>query len=191
MDKGKVISQTLVWPIVDEHTHDDTWKQSLESYTSHLTEALHPRMAGVPIEADDDTYILDVETPEYLLYSDKYKTEEWKPEMHMYTHDRYDKLISTRVMVPLGDSKQSAKVLHHKRDGDGNLIGHSSSNPYLDTSLYKVEFSDGHVKAYAANLIAENIYKQLDDKGNKYRLIVEIINHEKDATAFQEQNQQL
>ena len=92
MDKGKVISQTLVWPIVDEHTHDDTWKQSLESYTSHLTEALHPRMAGVPIEADDDTYILDV---------DKYKTEEWKPEMHMYTHDRYDKLISTRVMAPL------------------------------------------------------------------------------------------
>ena len=51
-----------------------------------------------------------------------------------------------------------------------------------------MEFSDGHVKAYAANLIAENIYKQLDDKGNKYRLIVEIINHEKDATAFQEQN---
>ena len=76
-------------------------------------------MAGVPIEADDDTNILDAETPEYPSYSDsdEYKTEEQKSEMDTYTHDGYDKLISTRVMPPLGYSKQSAKVLHHKRDG--------------------------------------------------------------------------
>ena len=50
--------------------------------------------------------------------------------------------------------------------------------------LYEVEFSDGHVDADAANLIAENIYEQLDYKGNKCRLIVEIIDHEKGATAL-------
>ena len=66
---------------MDEHTHDDTWMQSLESYTSHLTEALGARMAGVPIEAENDANIPDVETPEYLPYSDEYKTEEQKPEM--------------------------------------------------------------------------------------------------------------
>ena len=87
-------------------------------------------------------------------------------------------------MLPLRDSQQSAKVLCCKRDGDGNLIGCSLSNPYLDRSLYKVEFSDGHVEAYATTLIAENIYKQLDDEGNKYRLIVEIIDHEKDITTL-------
>ena len=34
------------------------------------------------------------------------------------------------------------------------------------------------------NLIVENIYKQLDDEGNKFRLIAEIINHEKDTTTL-------
>ena len=59
-----------------------------------------------------------------------------------------------------------------------------SSNPYLDTSLYEIEFNDGHVKSYAANLIAENIYEQLDDVGNKYHLIDEIIDHQKDNSAM-------
>ena len=116
-EKGKLISRTSVWPIVDEHTHNDTWKQSLESYTSHLTEALGAKMAGVPFEADNDVNIPDPDTPEYPPYSDEYKTEEWKPEMDMYTHDEYDKLISARVILSLGDAKQSAKVLHHKRAG--------------------------------------------------------------------------
>ena len=43
-------------------------------------------------------------------------------------------------MLPLGDQVQSATVLHHKNDDNGIQIGHSSTNPYLNTSLYKVEF---------------------------------------------------
>ena len=65
-----------------------------------------------------------------------------------------------------------------------NLVGRASSNPFLDTSMYEVEFQDGHVESYAANLIAENIYEQLDDEGNKYRLIDQIIDHKKDPSAI-------
>ena len=86
-------------------------------------------------------------------------------------------------MLPLGDAKQPARVIRQKRDVDSAPIGQASTNPYLDTSLYKVEFNDGHVEAYSANLIAESIYEQLDDEGNKNRLIDEIIGHEKDSSA--------
>ena len=48
----------------------------------------------------------------------------------------------------------------------------------------KLSSIDGHVKSYATNLIAENIYEQFDDVGNKYHLIDEIIDHRKDNSAM-------
>jgi hypothetical protein len=40
-----------------------------------------------------------------------------------------------------------------------------------------VQFPDGHVKEYAANALAENIYSQVDAEGIRHLLIDEIINH--------------
>jgi hypothetical protein len=68
-------------------------------------------------------------------------------------------------------------VKRRKRDEDGNLVGHSHSNPILDTGLYEVEFEDGQVGTYAANVIAENIYEQLDDEGFAYTLFDSIVDH--------------
>lgn len=50
--------------------------------------------------------------------------------------------------------------------------------------MYQVEFADGNVKEYAANLIAEAIFSQVDDEGRDFRLFDEIIDHEKDASAL-------
>ena len=50
--------------------------------------------------------------------------------------------------------------------------------------MYEVEFTDGHIKSDAANIIAESIYEQLDDKGSRFWLIEEIIEHKKDSTAI-------
>ena len=35
----------------------------------------------------------------------------------------------------------------------------------LDTSEYEVQFDDGSTETYAANIIMENIYTQVDDEG--------------------------
>jgi hypothetical protein len=35
----------------------------------------------------------------------------------------------------------------------------------MDTRIYDVQFPDGHVEAYSANVIAENIYAQVDEEG--------------------------
>ena len=40
------------------------------------------------------------------------------------------------------------------------------------------------MESYAANLIAENIYEQLDEEDNKYRLLSSIVDHKKDASAI-------
>jgi hypothetical protein len=42
--------------------------------------------------------------------------------------------------------------------GDRHRGGHDDVNPILDTRIYEVEFPDGEVLEYAANVIAENLY---------------------------------
>ena len=53
-----------------------------------------------------------------------------------------------------------------------------------DTRLYVVEFLDGNIWEYVANIIAESIYSQVDDKGQHYLLLEEAFaDHVKDDTA--------
>ncbi len=60
----------------------------------------------------------------------------------------------------------------------------ANSNPILDTRVYDVQFPDRHTETFAANVIAENIYSQLDSEGNRFLLIDEIIYHCKDHQAI-------
>ena len=43
--------------------------------------------------------------------------------------------------------------------------------------MYQVEFSDGTRQVYAANIIAEAIYSEVDDEGNKYQLFDAILDY--------------
>jgi hypothetical protein len=49
----------------------------------------------------------------------------------------------------------------------------------LNTRIYLVEFDDGHVAEYSANVIAEAIYNQVDDDGLMHSLFTDIIGHRK------------
>ena len=75
-------------------------------------------------------------------------------------------------------------VVRRSVDENGNLVGISNDNPILDTRLYEVEFADGHVLEYAANVIAENLYAQVDAEGKRYVLLDSIVDHKQDASAL-------
>ena len=47
-----------------------------------------------------------------------------------------------------------AKVMRKSVDKNSQVIGTHNKNPLLNTLVYDVEFPDGDVKKYAANLIA-------------------------------------
>ena len=50
-------------------------------------------------------------------------------------HEAFNKLVSARVLIPQGDSMNYGTVKRRKRDKNGNLIGHSHSNPMVDTAM--------------------------------------------------------
>ena len=54
----------------------------------------------------------------------------------------------------------------------------------LDTREYVVQIQDGSSETYSANLIAESIMSSVDEEGNSYVLMDEIIDHQKGADAL-------
>ena len=47
----------------------------------------------------------------------------------------------------------------------------------MDTREYIVEFEDGAPDVYSANMIAENMYAQVDNEGKTFALMSEIVDH--------------
>ena len=69
------------------------------------------------------------------------------------------------------------------KDKKGGLRGTYHADPTLDTRECEVMFSDGAVKEYSANIIAENLFTQLDQAGQEKLLMCEIIDHKTDGSA--------
>jgi len=63
------------------------------------------------------------------------------------------------------------------RDMNGNIVGQYDDNALLNTLSYNVEFPDGEVREYGANVIAENMYSQVDPDECRYQLLDDIIDH--------------
>ena len=74
---------------------------------------------------------------------------------------------------------QAAKVVGRDTGGYGQPTGEYNRNPILDTRIYDIMFPDGTIQQYAENLIAENIYSQVNEEGYRYIILGEIIDYRK------------
>ena len=92
----------------------------------------------------------------------------------------YDKIINAEVLLQHGDSVQYAKVLQRSLGPDGITVGKYDDNPGLNSIIYDVEFPDGTVKEYSANVIAENMLTQVDSDGFTMTLMEGIVDHKMD-----------
>ena len=70
-----------------------------------------------------------------------------------------------------------ACVTKRLKGTNGLPIGTAKTKPILYTRVYEVEYADGHKSSVTANAITQNMFSQVDDKGNIHVLFDEIINH--------------
>ena len=124
------------------------------------------------------------------LFIDDDDDDEWTQDAEFnhqeadeYTPETFDGYLTASVLLPRGGEVLQAQVVGRKRDANGNPVGRAHSNPILDTREYEVEFSDGSRDVYTANLIAENMYSQVDDEGRHFALLSDIIDHKSDGKA--------
>jgi len=170
---GKPIVRSTVQPVSQDELKDPIVQKHIANLEHHIT-------SSIPTIALSSKHL---NAPFLQDVYEAYEPEAEKPEIDTITPEVYDSLISAEVILPQGDILVPATVTSRKRDSNGNPIGIPNNNPLLDTRVYEVTFPDGHTDAYAANIIAQNIYSKVDPEGNRYRLLEEIINHHKDESA--------
>ena len=135
-------------------------------------------------ESIDEAKSGPVDDEIYELYEGWYD-EPCHPISDVDEVEDYDLYIDAEVMLPRdGKYLEAARVIGQAKDKNGKNYGTYNQNPVLNTKVYNVMFPDGTVTPYAANIIAENIYSQIDEEGHRYQLMDYIMDHRKDGTAI-------
>jgi hypothetical protein len=96
-----------------------------------------------------------------------------------------DKYLNMELRMGTGtDDERWGRVIKSAKGIGGEPVGHAHANPFFDMREYEVEFTDGTIERYATNVIAENMCAQVNDEGNMFQLLDEIMYHKKDNTVI-------
>jgi len=95
----------------------------------------------------------------------------------------YDQIINCEVQLQHGSKLERGRVVKRAIGPDGTTAGEYNENPILNSVVYEVEFPDGDVQEYAANVIAENMLSQVDSDGYSLSLIQGIVDHRSNSSA--------
>ena len=124
------------------------------------------------------------QTPDDDEYSDM-NTEEW-PEQDDVNSETYNKYIRSAVMIDVpgeGPKRATARRRIKNKDGSPAITYHRI--PMMDTREYELEYDDGNHDWYFANVIAENLYSQIDSEGNQFLVLEDISDHHKYGMAIE------
>ena len=184
-DESKVLMRDTIRPLTHEDFESPDTLQRMERFDATMTKKLSTSITEAEVRNEKSTVSsFTAETPKYEAFED----ESRMPDVDDFDPETYDDLISCQVTLPNRDSEEVAKVVCRVHDENGVPIGRAHANPILDTRLYKVEFGDGSVKEYAANIIAENLYSQVDGNGCFVVNLDGIVDHKMTKDAITEED---
>ena len=189
--RGSVISRSTVQRVTNLEMNTREIKETFVKFDVEI----HRRL-----KSDERGYNGDKPNPEDwsdLLEEDAEFREEFAkvfnnndiPESDEYTPEVLeDTYLKMEVALPRDDTgPEFARVTTRLRDANGIPIGMANDNPILDTRIYEVEYLDGHKASLAANTIAENMFAQVDDEGNRHVLFDAITDHRVDGSELKHQ----
>ena len=83
-----------------------------------------------------------------------------------FKHSLRNTLVNAEVLLSQHDKIKKGKFKQRHQGPDRKVTGIFNKNSLLNSIIYDVEFPDGTIREYAANIIAENIYYSLDEHGH-------------------------
>jgi hypothetical protein len=91
-----------------------------------------------------------------------------------YTPKSYDEYLLAKILLPHDGEFKTARVRNRVKDKDRRPVGKRNTNPLLDTREYEVKFPDGSIDALQVNIVAENMFSQIDNECQSYAILQEI-----------------
>ena len=89
----------------------------------------------------------------------------------------HDTFVNMEVKLNNREKELYGKVIGLCLDRNGNTIGQAHENPVLNTLMYEVKFDDGTSGVYTANIIAENMWRLVNNEGYHEDSLHLIIDH--------------
>ena len=188
-----LLSKTLVEHVIRDDYLNPEIKKQIDKFNDKLDKCLDdtkfpledsPR--SVDLDYDDDNHNHGVITnhgitPSDDMYGDMI-IDNW-PEAD--DEEAIDKYLTCEIIMDVGSgNERKGRVTKRSRVHDEEPIGVAHNNPLFDTREYDVEFIDGSIEKYAANIITENMFAKVDDKGREHLIMKEIVDHKKYHTAI-------
>ena len=180
----KVVSRTSVQRVTQlEMGEEATWKRTAafdETIKLRLRDHAHTLEEDGKAEPFDWSTHPFSDDPDFQEeFNSITSNEEVKDNDDHFALDTYDTYLNMELALPQGDSLEPtrARVTKRLKDANGIPIGTTDDNPLLDTMMYEVEYLDGERTSLSANHIAENLFAQVDNEGNRQGLMKEIIDY--------------
>ena len=96
-----------------------------------------------------------------------------------------DNYLTCKLIMDVGSgNERKGRVTKRSRGHGGEPIGVAHNNPHFETREYDVEFTDGSIEKYAANIITQNMFAQVNDEGREHPIMKDIVDHKKYHTAI-------
>ena len=182
---GSIITRRTIRPLRNSELHSETEKRKRKIFDDIILKKL----------GDSMTKPKRPNPPDHIPYADGIDPdlvdlpEDNDPVMPdgtaVFEKPITDQWIHAELNLPQGEMLRKAKVVGRTTDGNGNVAGSYDPNPFLNSLTYDVEFPDGEIKEYAANVIAENMYAQVDLDGHSVQILDAIVDYKKDESAVE------
>ncbi len=187
-----IIARTTVQHVTREDLLNEDVRQQVEEFDHNVDERLNDRgfMAQDPgatlfLQDEDNTNDTGgvTTTPTEEEYGDMLTMGTL--EADDVNDETLDKYLNAELIFDMGTgAERRGHVIKRAKVTTGQPIGRGHANPLFYTREYVIEFTDGSLKNYFANVIAENMYAQVDDEGRQYQLLDKITDHRSDGMAL-------
>ena len=184
--KGTVIPRRTLRKLRKEEIHSESEKRKRALFNDIIAMKLGDSMTkatALPPPSEHVPYSDGVEPESVKLPEDNDPLD--NEGRSVFEKPITDQYINAELNLPQGDDIRNAKVIGRSKDGNGETVGVYDENPFLNTVVYDVQFPDGEIKEYAANVIAENMYSQVDSEGHRYQILDCITDHRKNGNAIE------
>jgi hypothetical protein len=195
-NSGKVISSTTVQHVTQENMDEAATKLKVETFNQEVNTRLDdtnfqsndmpgtsPYLEDILLKEEEETVGTSGIIPPDAEYADMMEDNRMDAD-DFADSEEMDKYIGAQLLLDVGGETLQARVVKRSEELDGTKKGKGHRNPIFDTRAYMVELGDGSVAEYTANIIAENIYSQIDSEGRQQALMKEISDFRKDGTAI-------
>ena len=185
---GYVVPRRTIRPLKPEEVRSEEEAKKRAIFDAlvekkHGSSLIHPEKRKSKDKNDDETF---------LEYSDWDEEPRIIPDIEdqldatgkiLNQQPLYDSMLNAEVLMNSGNGLAKGKVKQRAQGADGRTIGTYDDNPILNTVVYEVEFPDGYIKEYSANVIAENMLNQVDAEGFSTTMMEGIIDYKKDEAS--------